>query len=131
MTRLHRCAALAAMLICIAAPALAADPPPSPFACRPDGNQQEMNACADQDFAATDKRLNATYQGLVKTLPPAEVIKLRAAQHVWLKRRDPTCKQRTKGSEGGSIWPLEYQSCRTELTEARVKVLEAMRRNTQ
>ncbi|GAB3257106.1 lysozyme inhibitor LprI family protein [Chitinimonas naiadis] len=93
------------------------------FECKPDGNQQEMNACAIRDFQAADKALNNQYQQLMGSLPAASQTRLRTAQRSWLKQRDPRCKTATKASMGGSIWPLEFYGCLQAATEKRTAEL--------
>lgn len=99
----------------------------SPFECKYDGNQQEMDACAVRDYKAADKVLNATYKQVMSALPFAKQKDLRRDQRVWLKERDPNCKAEAKLSEGGSIWPLEYFGCLQTVTEERIKQLERRR----
>jgi uncharacterized protein YecT (DUF1311 family) len=96
----------------------------SPFECKYDGNQQEMNACAVRDYKAADRVLNAKYKQLKSALPPANQEVLLREQRAWLKKRDPRCRAEAKLSEGGSIWPLEYFSCLKSVTEERTKQLE-------
>ncbi|MGZ8192647.1 MAG: lysozyme inhibitor LprI family protein [Methylobacter sp.] len=96
----------------------------SSFQCRYDGNQQELNACADQDYKAADKALNEEYKKLMAVLPPVRQQRLRQDQRAWLKRRDPRCKAEAKWSEGGSIWPLEFFACLKTITEHRTGELK-------
>jgi uncharacterized protein YecT (DUF1311 family) len=112
------------LFTCISSVAAATD---SPFECKYDGNQQEMNACAVRDYKAADVLLNATYKQVMSALPPAKLDDLRRDQRAWLKQRDPKCKADAKPSEGGSIWPLEYFGCLQTVTEARTKELERWR----
>ena len=107
-------------LLALPAAAVAAD---DPIICKPDGNQQEMNACARDAYQAADKALNTTYASTLARLDAAQQKKLRAEQRAWLKKRDPQCKRDTKGSMGGSIWPLEFNACRQQATEARTRRL--------
>ena len=91
--------------------------------CNRNGNQIELNACAAQDFKASDDRLNERYKALMGSLSPAALTALRPEQRAWLKQRDPTCRKRIQGL--GSIAPLEYSACQQELTDKRVKQLDA------
>ena len=95
----------------------------SPFACKPDGNQQEMNECAQRDYRAADAALNIKYGEVMARLPVAGQATLRKEQRAWLRQRDLQCKAQTRSSEGGSIWPLEYFSCLRTSTEKRTKEL--------
>ena len=57
--------------------------------CNPAGNQIEMNRCAYEDFQKADKKLNETYQALIKKLGDKTYIKkLRESQRAWVKFRD-------------------------------------------
>ncbi len=90
--------------------------------CNRNGNQMELNACAEQDFKASDARLNERYKALMGSLSPAAQTALRTEQRAWLKQRDPTCRKRIAGL--GSLAPLEYSACQQELTDKRVKELD-------
>jgi uncharacterized protein YecT (DUF1311 family) len=96
----------------------------SSFECKYDGNQQEMNACALNDFNTVDGELNKTYKQLMSRLSPSRQAALRKEQRTWLKNRDPDCKGIAKQSERGSIWPLEFFGCLKSSTERRIKELE-------
>lgn len=98
-----------------------------PFQCRPDGTQQEMNACAQRDYKQADDALNATYRQLRTKLGPTDREKLLLEQRTWLRKRDPLCKAHARPSEGGSIWPLEFYGCLTSATQARTAQLATWR----
>jgi uncharacterized protein YecT (DUF1311 family) len=100
---------------------VAAEPP---YQCKYDGNQQEMNACAAQDYKVADKTLNITYKQALSRLSAENREGLRREQRNWLKRRDPTCRAKVKNSEGGSIWPLEFFSCLKTATDKRTAQLK-------
>ncbi len=117
----HGVAASAVLLL--AAGAHAADDA-NPLDCRPDGNQQQMNACAVRDFRAADAALNIRYGEVMKTLSPQMRVALRTEQRTWLKGRDPSCKRASKANEGGSIWPLVFNSCLEESTRKRTAELD-------
>ena len=99
----------------------------SPFQCKYDGNQQEMNACAFRDYEVADRTLNHTYKEVMSRLPEAKQRDLRQQQRAWLKKRDSQCWAEAKSSEGGSIWPLEYYGCLRSTTERRTEELEGWR----
>jgi uncharacterized protein YecT (DUF1311 family) len=116
-------AASAVLLLLLAAGAHAADDA-NPLDCRPDGNQQQMNACAVRDFRAADAALNIRYGEVMKTLSPQMRVALRTEQRTWLKGRDPSCKRASKANEGGSIWPLVFNSCLEKSTRQRTAELD-------
>lgn len=99
----------------------------SPSQCKYDGNQQEMNACAFQDYEVADRALNQTYREVMSRLPGGKQRDLRQQQRAWLKKRDSRCWVEAKPSEGSSIWPLEYYRCLHSTTERRTKELEEWR----
>lgn len=103
----------------LSGPASFATGAPAGPTCNPQGNQQEMNACAAQDFEAADTELNRTYREVMAGLSPSRQKALRKEQRAWLKQRDPRCKAAAHASEGGSIWPLEYLGCRAQATRQR------------
>ena len=90
-----------------------------PFQCNRNGNQQELNVCALQDYRKADAALNRSYMQLMESLPEEKQAELREQQRAWLKARDPQCEKETADSKGGSIWPLEYHGCLEEATRKR------------
>jgi uncharacterized protein YecT (DUF1311 family) len=91
--------------------------------CNYEGTQQELNVCAINDYKAEDKLLNEKYKKTMQTLPKKQQNQLRQEQRLWLKQRDPKCRQEAKESEGGSIWPLVFYSCLTTSTKLRTEAL--------
>ena len=117
----------AAALLCLtleAGSAHAADAA-DPFDCNPNGNQQEINACAVRDFRTSDAKLNNRYREVMAALPTDKRMALRQEQREWIKHRDPSCKAQAKPNEGGSIWPLEFYGCLQQITEQRVTALNS------
>lgn len=102
---------------------------PAAFECKPDGNQQEMNACAFRDHQVADQALNAKYKEVLATLSPSAQQQLRQEQRAWLKKLAPKCMAAAKASEGGSIWALEYYGCTRLETEDRTRQLANWRTN--
>ncbi|MBF6043258.1 DUF1311 domain-containing protein [Pseudomonas sp. P154a] len=86
-------------------------------------DQATMNQCAAQQNAAADKELNALYQQITTRLQaePERKKLLVGAQRAWVAFRDAECKFSASGVEGGSVYPLIYSSCTTDLTKARVQ----------
>ena len=76
-----------------------------------------------RDFRASDSKLNIRYRAVMESLSADRRVALRQEQREWLKRRDPRCKAEAKGSEGGSIWPLEFYGCLEKLTASRTKAI--------
>jgi len=86
-------------------------------------DQATMNQCATQQNAAADKELNALYQQITARLKaePERKKLLVGAQRAWVAFRDAECKFSASGVEGGSVYPLVYSGCTTDLTKARVQ----------
>ncbi|MFJ3370337.1 lysozyme inhibitor LprI family protein [Pseudomonas sp. NPDC086251] len=89
-------------------------------------DQTTMNQCAAQQNQAADKELNALYQQIttrLKSNPDSKKL-LIGAQRAWVAFRDAECKFSSAGVEGGSVYPLIYSNCITELTKARVETFK-------
>lgn len=91
--------------------------------CKHAITQTDMNICADKDYQAADKALNAIYKKVV-TAQEGETAKLKAAQRAWMAFRDAECSFQTAASEGGTIQAMEYSMCLTTLTKTRTKQLQ-------
>ncbi|HAV71761.1 MAG TPA: hypothetical protein DCX91_07560 [Stenotrophomonas sp.] len=116
-----------ALVLSAAAPAFAQE-----VACNPDGNQLELNACADQDFKKADAELNAVYRQIVTKLAgePVALAKMKAAQRLWIQLRDADLEARYPVGEDenprflyGSMYPMLYSSAKAALTTARTAYL--------
>jgi uncharacterized protein YecT (DUF1311 family) len=110
------------LLLLCALGALAASFPPAVRA----QSQGEMNAQASADFAAADKALNAVYKKLTAALDARARKNLQASQRAWVVFRDAEAEFSTDLTDrGGSIFPMDYEIKRTELTKERTKTLAA------
>jgi len=121
--RLHAYPAAALLCLALAAGGAHAADAADPFDCNPNGNQQEINACAVRDFHTSDAKLNNRYREVMAALPTDKRMALRQEQREWIKHRDPGCKAQAKPNEGGSIWPLEFYGCLQKITDQRVTAL--------
>ncbi|CAI8709159.1 Urease-associated protein [Pseudomonas sp. IT-P258] len=94
--------------------------------CDNANDQATMNQCAAQQNAAADKELNALYQQITSRLKsnPDGKKQLVGAQRAWVAFRDAECRFSASGVEGGSVYPLIYGNCTTELTKARVQTFK-------
>jgi uncharacterized protein YecT (DUF1311 family) len=95
----------------------------------------EMNFCADRDFQAADKSLNAAYEAALASIKTRDLDKpydaksfeaaLRAAQRAWLAYRDADCKDLVAQEwSGGSGTTSAVLGCMTEKTIERTKELK-------
>ena len=82
----------------------------------PGDTQMEMNSCAASDYSRADEELNTVWRKLPKSK------ELLASQRAWIAYRDAECSFRKAQFEGGSIAPLIYSSCLSELTKQRTKI---------
>ncbi|KJZ34019.1 lysozyme inhibitor LprI family protein [Pseudomonas sp. B21-040] len=94
--------------------------------CDNAADQATMNQCAAQQHAAADKELNALYQQITTRLKsePERKKSLVGAQRAWIAFRDAECNFSASGVEGGSVYPLIYSNCVTELTKARAETFK-------
>lgn len=104
----------------------------SPDAAAPSGTTApELQASAEDRYAAADKALNAAYAAVRARLDDAGKTALRDEQRAWIKTRDATCSEARIAAEsggdvtGGSAMTLEVAGCKAGLTEARAKQLAA------
>lgn len=98
--------------------------------------QQEMNACAEQDWMDADADLNAAYGEAIaimqlydEDLPKSEKgaeANLRAAQRAWVTFRDAACAAEGYAMHGGSAEPLLIYGCRARLTQQRAVELRML-----
>ena len=104
----------------------------SPFECKKDGTQQEMNKCAYEDFQKADKELNKVYNE-VRAKNKGEkffLTNLKTSQKLWLKFLDAElsalfpCKEGEERICFGSMYGLLYNTSKAELTEERTKQLK-------
>jgi len=88
--------------------------------------QMEMNQCAERNFQAADDALNQLYRQVMDaTRTPAARQSLIADERVWITERDARCAREAGPREtGGSIWPLEFATCQTRETNARIFFLQ-------
>lgn len=89
--------------------------------CNNATNQNQLNACAEDNYNEADKALNEAWIAL----PDTAKAKLRQEQHGWIAARDAKCKAVAAEAEGGSMYPLLYFGCMAERTKARTRALEA------
>jgi uncharacterized protein YecT (DUF1311 family) len=104
-------------------------------ACSGKANTQgEMTACASEEAARVDAKLNTTYRALLSKVAsqPEAVAKIKAAEKAWIAYRDAyveaTYPAKDKATEYGSMYPLDVALLRAKLTQRQVSALEDMLR---
>ena len=105
-------------------------------ACKSDGNQQNLNACAEARFDQADNEMNRLYNRQVARLSEISKRALRDSQNTWLAYRDKACYYESgmKGQAAEShptTGPMTMYSCRESLTRQRNEVLTQYLQCTQ
>lgn len=92
-----------------------------------------MNQRLSREFEAADKKLNLSYQKLMKQLAgpksddadyPAVRASLIDAQRNWVAFRDSDCKGQYMLSIGGTLRDAVYLTCKIDRTNVRIKQLD-------
>lgn len=99
--------------------------------CPGSNTQFELNQCAARARDRADAELNKVYRELMKDAGTTERAKLRAAQLAWIKFRDTQCDYESVGNKGGSIYPMVMSFCLARVTNARVKQLQEILRESR
>lgn len=99
--------------------------------CPGSNTQHELNQCAARVRDKADAELNKVYRELMKDAGTTERAKLRAAQLAWIKFRDTQCDYESFGNKGGSIYPMVSSFCLARVTNARVKQLQEILRESR
>lgn len=94
--------------------------------CGDKTNQTDMNICAGQAYAKSDKELNAVYQQIEARLKDdADTKKLLvAAQKAWIGFRDAECNFSSSTVAGGTAYPFISSTCLDGMTQSRIKDLK-------
>lgn len=104
--------------------------------CNDAGTQQQMEACARDDFKRADTELNQIYQALLKKEADDRLFvrKLRDAQRAWLAFLNADLDAQFACPEGesrsvcwGSQYGMAYLSRKADLTRERTKHLQRLR----
>jgi uncharacterized protein YecT (DUF1311 family) len=90
-------------------------------ACHDRQSTMDIVGCLDRLTAQWDKRLNAAYQTALKSVDPAGVPALRAAERAWLEYRKQRCSYLSAGP--GTIGQVVGSDCFLRMTRARAEEL--------
>lgn len=90
--------------------------------CTDAASQQELNACAVEQFEKAEAELNRTYRRIASRLGPRHRADLRQSQRAWLKYRDLNCKAES-GFRSGSLAPAVQAFCLQSSNASRTKEL--------
>jgi len=83
--------------------------------------------CLESEFARQDKVLNATRKATFARITGPRHQALLSAQRRWVAQREPFCEKLVNEFTGGTIVPVIWSSCRTELTIRRIMWLETLK----
>lgn len=131
-----------ATVLVIMHPASQALPPNPDWNCEDPQVQQEMNWCADRDFAIAHTDLNEQWEETAARMKardqsfeqnpyardtrPGYFDTLLEAQRAWLAFRDAHCRSEGYYARGGTLEPLLVSTCKTALTNARTQQLKEL-----
>lgn len=85
--------------------------------------QQDMNQCAAENYAVSDKALNQVYQEVRQNLNDAAKGRLTQAEEYWIVFRDAQCGFESDRFVGGSIAPFIQATCMEQITDNRIAEL--------
>ncbi|RUT95429.1 DUF1311 domain-containing protein [Mesorhizobium sp. USDA-HM6] len=92
--------------------------------CAAAKTQADLGTCTAKDSASADAALNAVYKALSARLSSADQQRLRDAQRAWIPFRDKECAFRTQPYADGSVYSSLVETCKAELTKARLAQLQ-------
>ena len=98
--------------------------PPLPAECSNPQTQMDMNRCAEAEYNQADAELNNAYQTVQATLSNQQGEQLTSAEQAWIAYRDLYCEFVQSQFAGGSIQPMVYYGCLTQLTKDRTAELK-------
>ncbi len=87
--------------------------------------QGQMNEQTKKDYKKADEIMAVTYRNAMANEDEFGKKLLLEAQRAWINYKEAHCKSESNQFEGGSMQPLIYFSCLTELTNERTKKLKA------
>lgn len=95
-------------------------------ACDSANTQAELNSCSAGQYQAADKKLNQTWQDVLKRAEPAQRDLLKKAQSAWIALRDADCAFISSSGQGGSVQPMVNNQCLTDKTNEREAFLASL-----
>ena len=107
--------------------------------CKDPQAQLEMNMCAQREFERADVELNTQWRATAAAMresdrgidrkydrEPGYFETLLAAQRAWITYRQQHCLGESFEARRGSLSPLLFSTCMSELTRERTKQLKAL-----
>ena len=137
MNRFHPASVMVAGIVAFAPLALAQEEPQ--VDCENAMTQSDINICANQDYAAADKELNAVYRTTMTAMQATDkelgeidqnyvgaVEALKKAQRAWIGYRDGQCELAGFEARGGSMEPMLVSGCLADVTKKRTADLKSL-----
>ena len=84
-----------------------------------------IGACFETAYRESDRKLNETFQRIVKTMSAEEQAALQSAQLLWIRFRDANCEAERLLYKGGSAAPMVQTACLEAETRHRTEGLMA------
>jgi uncharacterized protein YecT (DUF1311 family) len=125
---MKRLAAIFALLLATAGPAVGEKALFEERDCTKTETQSALNRCANENMDAANRALAETYH-TVMAQQETEAAKhtLRELERHWAAFKDRKCAHDAgPRAEGGSMWPTNYAYCETEITKKRIRELTKM-----
>ena len=94
--------------------------------CADATTQADLNTCSAAQYQAADKKLNQTWQDVLKRAEPAQRDLLKKAQSAWIALRDADCAFISSSSQGGTAQPMVNNQCLTDKTNEREAYLSSL-----
>jgi uncharacterized protein YecT (DUF1311 family) len=85
-----------------------------------------QTACYSAALKKSDGDLNQLYQRIQTLIHGNELVKLKAAQRLWIQFRDANCAAEEELYSGGSAAPMAKVSCLDAMTKQRTEELKSM-----
>ena len=86
--------------------------------------QLEMNQKAEKDQKKADLIMTKVYKEAMAKCDENGKKLLLEAQKAWIKYKEAHCRSEASAYEGGSMQPMIWSMCITEMTEQRTKLLK-------
>ncbi len=86
--------------------------------CNSRPGMQDMYICFNEQFMASDMRVNELYRKMIKTIPKEYREMLERSQNTWLAYRDAQCEFLSAAAD-----PRSYTPCRLQMNEERERLL--------
>jgi len=100
-------------------------PGPEPVDCMEKAEtQDQINACAQQDFEAATAAYSASYRQLSQSVGNKQRQLLRQVQIEWMQYRVKACEFEQNAVAGGSAAPMVFWQCQARMTRERTAELQ-------